>query len=161
MSIRFEYGSSARKVLRGGGRDDVKQLMNMILNDVTLMVERIIKQRGFAPRAKGHFAAKHQSQLEDQLVKKIINTLRVENGEYLWKYIVEGHHVLTTDKARKWWFWYLHNKLGGSYERKTSGPSGYVPGDNYHERALHMVVDGGYIQNIVRNRVREYIASGG
>lgn len=35
--------------------------------------------------------------------------------------IVKGHTILgpyTSDKQLRWWFWYLWNELGGSYEPK-------------------------------------------
>lgn len=39
-------------------------------------------------------------------------------------WIVGGHKVygpIFSEKQRRWWFWYLHNVLGGSYKRKTDG----------------------------------------
>ncbi len=41
-----------------------------------------------------------------------------------WKWLIPGHKVygpIFSKKQRRWWFWYLHNVLGGNYKRKTNG----------------------------------------
>ena len=159
MSVTITISPGLQRLLKSG-KGDVKQLISLILNDITLQTERIIKQKGYAPRAKGHLAASHQSKLDQQLQKQIINNLRVKNGKYLWDLITTGHPVLTTEKSRKWWFWHLKNELGGKYERKTSGPKGQVPPDDYIQRAIKTLISSGYVQNIVRNRVKQFLSGG-
>lgn len=52
------------------------------------------------------------------------------------KYVIKGHESLATEAQRRWWFWYLNEVLGGDYERKTDGPPGYVPPNDYMQRAI-------------------------
>lgn len=52
--------------------------------------------------------------------------------------VVAGHVILgpmLTEKQRKWWFWYLHNVLGGEYTVKY-GTGNKTPGNDYPAEAL-------------------------
>jgi len=52
------------------------------------------------------------------------------------KYVIGGHATMVSEAQRRWWFWYLNNILGGEYERKTEGPPGQVPPNDYIGRAI-------------------------
>ena len=67
--------------------------------------------------------------------------------------VVAGHAVygpIFSEKQRRWWFWYLHNVLGGSYENKTDG---HQPGNNYPTRAYYNA------QPTVDARIQEYLSN--
>lgn len=160
----------AKKLYEGVPEEEVQELISTVMNKGTLKIEATIKQPGYAPRDNsafgehGLFAARHISQLDEKMVKYITNSERVSNGEFLWKYVVGGHRVLTTPKSRKWWFWHLHHELGGVYERKTPGQSvlhkgqmySYVPPDNYVKRAYNTVVQSGYIGNVAKQELTKF-----
>lgn len=169
MTTDWEIGSAARKLLLDPSpADGIKELLSRILNRVTLQIEKVMKMPGFAPRDRGYFASQHFSLLSEPLKKYILNPVRVgmnatylgvsiyQNGESLWKFIVNGHRVLTTTKSRRWWFWYLKNELGGSYKRKTNGSPGYVPPDDYIQRAVNAVVGSGFVQKVAQEEIENY-----
>lgn len=52
--------------------------------------------------------------------------------------VVEGHEIMgvfLTEKQTRWWFWYLNNVLGGSYDVKY-GTGNKTPENDYPARAL-------------------------
>lgn len=57
-----------------------------------------------------------------------------------FKPVIDGHPTLTTDKSRRYWFAILKEKYGGNYQRKTSGPAGQVPPNDYIEKAYHSML---------------------
>lgn len=65
------------------------------------------------------------------------------------KYIITGHHVLTTEKSRRYWFWLLNTKYGGAYARKTKGETGYVPPNRFHERAYYKLIASGAMDRAI------------
>ena len=157
--LEIKLTPGARKLLEGSG-DMEKQILSSSLDKLADKTVTIIKKPGMAPRDEGHFAARHQADKSEPLRKKIINPVRVENGRFLWVYITEGHKVLTTEKARRWWFWHLKNELGGKYGRKTSGKGGYVPPDRYPNRALNELVNSGQVDKVVLEEFRRYFHGG-
>jgi hypothetical protein len=67
--------------------------------------------------------------------------------------VVGGHAVygpIFSDKQRRWWFWYLKNVLGGSYENKTDG---HQPGNDYPTRAYYNA------QSAIDARIQEYLSN--
>jgi hypothetical protein len=166
--LEMKLTPGVRKLLEG--KPDIeKGILSPSLDRLADKTVTIIKKPGMAPRDEGHFAARHQADKSHPTRKKIINPVRVENGRYLWTYIVNGHMVLTTEKARKWWFWHLKNELGGKYTRKTPGQSvmgpggkavGYVPPDRYPARAVAELVNSGQVDKIVLEEFRRYFHGG-
>ncbi len=65
------------------------------------------------------------------------------------KYIILGHHVLTTEKSRRYWFWLLNTKYGGAYQRKTKGEAGYVPPNRFNERAYYKLIASGAMDRAI------------
>ena len=120
-----------------------KDMVEGVLADARLEIAKTIlkniqsgiSSEGGAPRNTGAFSQSHTIQHESR-VTYILSSKRASNGTPLWKYIVGGHRVLTTERSRRWWFWHLKNELGGNYTRKTQGPRGYVPPDDYVQRAV-------------------------
>jgi len=170
FTVKMDMGSSAESILKGQISEEIEEAYDQALNRSILQLENIIKQPGYAPRSGhgGHFAASHRANLEVKLEKTISNSLRVSNGEFLWKYIIGGHKTLTTPKARKWWFWYLKNKLGGQYERKTAGQSvmgenggafSYVPPDDYINRAVTALISSQFINRVVSEEISKLLGA--
>ncbi len=158
--LEIKLTPGARKLLEGK-HDIQKGILSPSLDRIADKTVTIIKKPGMAPRDEGHFASRHQADKSQPLRKKIINPVRVEDGRYLWTYIVNGHMVLTTEKARRWWFWHLKNELGGKYTRKTPGKaSGYVPPDRYPTRAVAELVNSGHVDKIVLEEFRRYFHGG-
>jgi hypothetical protein len=106
--------------------------------DIAQKIAVKVKEDGFAPRKTGKFASSHRA-VKGTDESYVISSLRASNGTPLWKYIVGGHRVLTTERSRRWWFWHLKHELGGHYNRKTNGPPGYVPPNNYSQRAINTI----------------------
>lgn len=171
FSAELEFKTAgAKKLYEGIPTEEVQELISTIMNKSTLKIEKTIKKPGYAPRDNsafgehGLFAARHRAQLNETMVKYITNPERVSNGEFLWKYIVGGHRVLTTPKSRKWWFWHLKHELGGVYERKTPGQSvlhkgerfSYVPPNNYVKRASDDVFKSGYINMVAKQELKKF-----
>ena len=164
FTVTFEIGEGAKKIVEPNTSAIPEGLISPILNRVTLKLEAIIKMQGFAPRDKGRFAGAHRSVLESLLTKYIMNDIRVgmnasylgisisQSGEFLWKYIVNGHSVLTTLRAKRWW-WATHPE---GYERKTSGAKGYVPPNDYLTRAVNALISSGFIQSVVAEETKRY-----
>ena len=52
--------------------------------------------------------------------------------------IVKGHVITgvnNSERQRRWWFWYVHNELGGEYSPKY-GTGNKTPENDYPSRAL-------------------------
>ena len=152
FKVEISIGSGAKNLLEGQISEEVEQVYDNAMNRSILQLENIIKQPGYAPRATGHFAASHHANIEIKLMKTISNSLRVSNGEFLWKYIGGGHRTLTTPKSRRWWFAHL-KEIGGNYERKTKGAVGYVPPNDYVNRAVTTLISSNFIDNVVKEEI--------
>jgi len=64
----------------------------------------------------------------------IVNDAVVEGGSKPYSLLLlldQGHRVLTSKKAERWWFSHL-KKMGGVYHRKTSAPFGSRYAEGYH-----------------------------
>jgi hypothetical protein len=138
ISVEMEISPGLKKLLDPSHKKHVERVLKKSRDELGKQINIKIKQKGFAPRDTGKLAESHHvvSTAKETLIK---TNRTARNGTPLWYYVVDGHRVLTTEKSRKWWFWYLKNVLGGSYTRKTSGPPGYVPPNRYHERAIAAV----------------------
>ena len=66
-----------------------------------------------------------------------------------FKPVIDGHPTLTTDKSRRYWFAILKEKYGGNYQRKTSGPPGQVPANDYIKKAFNKMLPD--VERIVDN----------
>ena len=170
FTVQMDMGSTAESIVSGQLQEEIEEAYDQALNRSILQLENIIKRPGYAPRSGhgGQFAAAHHANLEVKLTKTISNSLRVSNGEFLWKYIIGGHRTLTTLKARRWWFWYLKNKLGGDYTRKTPGQSvigagggavSYVPPDDYVNRAVTTLISSQFIDQVVSEEIGKLLGA--
>lgn len=161
----------ANAILNGGAIATVPMLFSNILNYCTIELLRLVKNE--APKGRGRFADAHAAILVMPLQKFIVNTITAaqgasylgtsiyQNGEFLWKFIVNGHVVLRTAKADRWWFWYLTEHLGGFYDNKTGSGNRYVPPDDYPSRAINELIGSGYIQIIAQQQIQVWLSSGG
>lgn len=105
----------------------IPKAINLAMKEFGIILLTEIKKE--APVGEtGFLRAGHDMNIQDNIGEILCNV-------FYWRHVVYGHRVLTTDKSRKWWFWYLKNILGGSYQRKTDGPVGYVPPNDYILRA--------------------------
>ena len=138
INVEIKVSSGLKKLLDPSYKKHVETALKKSRDELGKQITAKIKQEGFAPRDTGKLAESHH--MTSNSKETVIKTGRIaRNGVPLWHYVVDGHRVLTTEKSRRWWFWYLKNVLGGSYTRKTSGPPGYVPPNRYHERAIAAV----------------------
>lgn len=135
MGIQIDVSMNLKHFLNNDGGKGVRTSLRRVYQNVGRQVLKRIQTPGFAPRDTGRFANEHQLITESDAAL-IVSTTKAQKGVPLWIYITNGHVVLDTERSRNWWFWYLNNVLGGSYTRKTNGPPGYVPPDNYHKRAV-------------------------
>jgi hypothetical protein len=138
ITIEMEVSSELKRLLSQEHSKNVDRAIKKTCNTLGDNIIDKIQEPGFAPRDTGEFADSHYSRYNDKETV-ILARKKAKNGTPLSHYIIGGHRVLTTAKSRKWWFWHLKNNLGGSYTRKTNGPPGYVPPNNYHERAVNAV----------------------
>lgn len=149
INVEMEVSSELKKLLSPNNEEHVKRVLKnaqvKLADDIVVKIQ----EPGFAPRDTGEFAESHYS-ISNEHETVIMASKKVKNGTPLSQYIINGHRTLTTEKSRRWWFWYLNNVLGGSYTRKTSGPPGYVPPDRYHERAVKAVSINAIVQTIER-----------
>lgn len=136
--IEVEVSHDLKRILSLQDKNHVDVVLKKVRDKLGQQIINKIQDKGFAPRDTGKLAESHYivSNNKETFIK---TNRKANNGVPLWLYIVDGHRVLTTERSRRWWFWYLKNSLGGSYTRKTHGPPGYVPPDNYHERAVNTV----------------------
>lgn len=102
-----------------------------LMDDLQDIAERWVRKE--APRDKGVLksATRHDGQGDTRHI--FVSTTVAP----YFRPVVEGHRTLTTVKQRKWWFWHLRNNLGGNYTRKTKGPKGQVPPNDYMNKAFH------------------------
>jgi hypothetical protein len=137
ISVEMEISPGLKKLLDPAHKKHVEKVLKKSCDELGKQINIKIKQEGFAPRDTGKLAENHHVVSTDK--ETLIKIDRTINGVPLWYYIVDGYRVLTTEKSRRWWFWYLKNVLDGIYTRKTNGPPGYVPPNRYHERAIQAV----------------------
>lgn len=138
INLELEVSNDLKKLLSGRHSKHVEKTLQHACLELGQQINTKIKEKGFAPRDTGHFAESHYISSDGK--NTVIKSGKMAgNGTPLWHYIVGGHRTLTTERSRRWWFWYLQNVLGGSYTPKTGGGSGYVPPDRYHERAVNNV----------------------
>jgi hypothetical protein len=138
LNVNLQLSPGAQKLLKHDSSHKIEIILRNISKETGRELEKTMKIPGYAPRDTNNFAKNHHT-ITEGLQTFVINPTTVSNGQYLWRYIVGGHHVLTTNKSRKWWFWHLKNKLNNNYTRKTQGPPGYVPPNNYPTRALETI----------------------
>lgn len=151
--FEFEVSDGLKRLLNPYNKVHVEGVLKKACNELGRQITVKIKEDGFAPRDTSKLARSHHVLSDDR--ETVIRSDRVaSNGVPLWIYIVGGHRVLTTEKSRKWWFWYLKNVLGGNYTRKTSGKRGYVPPNRYHERAVNALNFTGMASRIVNELLR-------
>lgn len=79
-------------------------------------------------------------QLNDLTICLVLDeyTIYVFSAAAHFEPVVAGHVILgpmLTEKQRKWWFWYLHNVLGGEYTVKY-GTGNKTPENDYPAEAL-------------------------
>lgn len=131
-------------------KNDVDLLIKYCIDDFAEDVLETIQSPGYCPVDKGALRDGHYIIGEG-------NVRYICSEEEYWKYVVGGHYSLTTERQRAWWFWYLEEVLGGQYQRKTDGPTGYVPPDNYPERALDHVIKSNMIDAHGKARISQFI----
>lgn len=150
MSMSLEITSEAQKIL-DIGEEAVEAFLSGMLNEMTEELLAIILQPGMVPVDKGDLKEGHYVELIAPIVKYI--KCRVA----YWVDVVYGHKTLATEEQRLYWFWLLNTVFGGEYTRKTQGDTGYVPPDDYPNRAYIEWRVGGTMEAIIQKHVHEFI----
>lgn len=80
------------------------------------------------------------------LKRSILNRKQGSHGE-IWqedgianygKWVIDGRTTVSP-KAKRWWFWYLNNQLGGNYTRKTEGGSFQAGPNDFFEKSIPLI----------------------
>jgi hypothetical protein len=135
MGVKMEVSPDLKKLLDPARKKHVEHVLQKTRVEIGEKINIKIKEDGFVPRDTGKLARSHRM-VSNKDGTYIVSNRKASNGVPLWIYITSGHETLTTEKSRRWWFAYLKNVLGGNYTRKTNGPPGYVPPNDYHKRAV-------------------------
>lgn len=118
-----------------------EDVLDLVLDAIARAVDAIIKQPGMCPVDTGNLRGGHDVATEEKLVKYIVNSV------YYWVFVVYGHIT----------------RGGGAYHGDAKGESGlvrykgvsYVPPNNYLLRAITHAISGGYVQQIVDQKIKE------
>lgn len=138
--------SGARKVLDPNTYLD---FFSQVLDAIAIVVDSIIKSEGFCPVDTGRLRGGHSLKLIETLTKYITNAV------YYWVFVVYGHRVFgaKTPAQRKAFFAKLEK--GWARGARPLGYAGYVPPNNYLLRAIVHAFQGGYVQRIIDQKIRE------
>lgn len=129
ISIKVDDHGYVDRLRRKG--NEVDRRIELFMKQITLAAQRWVQNE--APHGK-----------TGNLKMSILQRADGKKGQ-VWhedtfapygKWVIEGHDTLTTDKQRRWWFWYLNSKLNGNYKRKTDGEPGHAGENDFFERAL-------------------------
>jgi hypothetical protein len=123
LMMQVEMNDGKAKVLLS--KNVPNGLIEPILNDLAKAGKQECEIE--CPKDKGKLEKSHY--IEGSGLQRAV----CNNAPYLQN-VLRGHRVLTSERARRWWFAYLRS-IGGAYHRKTSGPPGFVPPNAYHRRA--------------------------
>lgn len=150
ISMTLDVSAEAQKIL-DINEPRVEAFISGMMNEMTEQLLEVIIQPGMCPVDKGDLREGHFAEIIAPLVKYI--KCRVA----YWVDVVYGHKTMVTEEQKLWWFWYLNTVLGGSYQRKTNGPTGYVPPDDYPNRAYVEWRMGGTMEAVIQKHVALFV----
>lgn len=129
-----------------------------VIDKVADRALEIIKTPGVCPVGEkeydphsGALMAGHKAVWAGNATKQIISEM-----EY-WKFVVINHRVLTTEKARKWWFG-VFLKEHPDFQRKTPGGNRQVLANQYQVKAINILLQTGACGSIVQVQLNKFLA---
>jgi hypothetical protein len=163
--ITHQPGPMFKKLMEA----DFKELISRMLNSITRKMKWILQRwtpvgdygnRPLQEQIKSQFAWSSPSNEDDGNLKQSYKLdlkrqmlKAIKTSVHYWIYIVKGHRVLTTDKARRWFFG-VFLKMHPEWKRKVHGSKGFVPANPFHRYALNEFVNSGQIITAVKQELK-------
>jgi hypothetical protein len=109
----------------------LSEASDLILGKIAKDLQFYFHASPIVPTDTGQLRASHRAVRIGRNRWAIVNPRRA--GKYfLASLIIFGHRTMVSERQRRYWFWLLRHKYGGSYKRKTKGGPDHVPPRPYH-----------------------------